>query len=266
MDKGKTLWETRAKRLGDSFVSVMEQSFPPVVNEAIHNIHLREIFQVIPSGARRILDIGCGWGRVASVISARHRVLVNGIDVSAHFVSLFNKRLKRKGRAVVGDMRMLPYPDHTFDVVYCFVSLMYLSSPAGQEKAIIEMLRVLAHDGTLLLIEPNTIGVRFVRLGGIVPFVYRTFLGKPKVETYGTAFRMKDIQTLIHKAHGRIIRTKGYPFLTLFLLPTVFIGKMFPAVAKVILSGCSVLDRIFPSPALSYFTTWIIRYEAVGQR
>lgn len=253
------MWNQRAKLLGGSLRSVMEQSFPHVVNEAIHAIHVREIIRAMPEGTREVLDVGCGWGRIASDIVTRKRVHIIGIDVSSHFVKLFNKRLQSHGKAIVGDMRRLPFNNNSFDLVCCVVSLMYLFSNEDQIVALSEMLRVLKKEGRLVLIEPNRTGVAIVRLGGLIPFIYRTLLKKKKVETHGTAFTSAKLQAVIEESGGELLYKSGYPFLTLFLLPILMIGRLFPSVARVLLICASSIDRLIPFADMSYFVTWVIR-------
>lgn len=251
-------WNHRARLLGDTFSSVMDQSFPKVINHVIHSIHRREVLAALPAKAKRVLDIGCGWGRIAAELVKQRQVEVEGIDLSAHFVALFNRRMKGKGHAAVADMRRIPFAKNSFDFVYCLVSLMYLSSTANQKKGISEMLRVLKSGGRLLLIEPNYWGVQIVRLGGLVPFVYRTLLRKPKVETGGMAFRLDNLRRIIEECGGRVIQTRGYPFLTLVLLSTIVVAKVSPALAHILLSTAAVFDRLFPIAFSSYFITWEI--------
>jgi SAM-dependent methyltransferase len=191
-------------------------------------------------------------------LARRSHVFVDGIDISAHFVTLYNKRMKEKGHAVAGDMRRLPFADNAFDFVYCIVSLMYLSSRRDQKMAISEMLRVLKTGGRLMLIEPNYLGVQIVRVGGLVPFVYRTVLRKAKVETGGTAFHLRQLHKIVRECKGRVIQMKGYPFFTLVLLPAVAIGKISSSVARIILITATFFDRLFPFAYSSYFVTWEI--------
>lgn len=263
----QNLWNQRAERLGDLPQSVMEQSFPVVVNTHIHTLHMRELLAAMPSGAKRILDVGCGWGRIAEDIVKKHRdAKISGIDLSEHFVKLFNRRMKGREKAVVADMRNLPFKMATFDFVYCVTSLMYLSSKKDQKQAISEMLRVMKKCGRLVLIEPNALGVHIVRLGGLIPFMYRTLLQKPKVETFGTAFRLKEIQSFINRCGGTVVSRRGYPFLTLLLLPTIVVGTVLPAVAKAIFWFAFVLDGLFPFAMPSYFVIWVISKNRMEER
>lgn len=252
------LWDHRARLLGDSFSSVMEQSFPKEVNDVIHKIHQKEVLAALPARAKLVLDVGCGWGRIATELVKRRQLEVKGIDLSGRFVTLFNRHMKGNGRAQVGDMRRIPFAKNSFDLVYCIVSLMYLSHANEQKKGISEMLRVTKPDGKLLLIEPNYWGVQIVRLGGLVPFVYRTIFRKPKVETGGVSFRLDNLRRIIEQSGGRAIQTRGYPLITLLLLPMIAVAKVFPPLAQIILNTALAFDQLFPIAFPSYFVTWEI--------
>lgn len=266
MENIQLLWNNRAQLLRDSLPSVMEQSFPRVVNDAIARIHLKEITSVLPNGTVRCLDIGCGWGRIASDLVKHHpHVSISGIDLSEHFVKLFNRRLKGKGKAKVADMQKIPFRAETFNVVYCVVALMYLSSKIARKSALMEMLRVLKKDGTLVLIEPNKNGVDLVRLWGFVPYLYRLLARRVKIEIHGTAFYPAEIETLIRMSEGIIAQRRTYPFFSIMLLPLIVVGTLVPYVASIMIAVARIFDRLLPVGAPSYFITWVIRKKFNNQ-
>lgn len=260
MENIQVLWNNRAQLLGDSQTSVMEQSFPRVVNDAIARIHLKEIASVLPNGTVRCLDVGCGWGRIASDLVRNHpHVSISGIDLSEHFVKFFNRRLKGKGEAKVADMQKIPFRAQTFDVVYCVVSFMYLSSKIARKRALTEMLRVLKKEGALVLIEPNKHGVDLVRLWGLVPYLYRLLTRRVKLDTHGAAFYPAEIERLISISGGIIVQRRTYPFFSIMLLPLIIIGTLVPSVASIIIPVARIFDRLLPIRAPSYFITWVVR-------
>ncbi len=62
-------------------------------------------------GRRRVLEVGCGTGRLLAQVSAPTRV---GVDISAAMLAI----ARRRGLAVVrGDAHQLPFADAAFDVV-----------------------------------------------------------------------------------------------------------------------------------------------------
>jgi SAM-dependent methyltransferase len=245
--------------LGATRKAVLEQSFPDAVNNHIHAIHTTEILHALPTDARKILDVGCGWGRVSKEIAKICKGTIYGIDPSSLFVRKFNTLLRSRGKARVGDMRRLPYAKDSFDFVYTVASFMYMETYKDRKKALGEMFRVLKPGGRICLIEPNTTGVTLFQLWGIVPYIYRVLLGKPKVESYGSSFSLQEMSGLVNESSGRVITVRGYPLFTIFLLPSVIVGKVAPTLAGYLLWITHALDKFIRIPDMSYFVTWVIK-------
>lgn len=253
-------WSKRSELLKDQERSVMDQSFPKVVNDYIGRIHLREVLAEVNTSTSKILDIGCGYGRVAQDLIKLHpHVFIYGIDIAPAFVSLFNQRLKKHGKAWVSDMKKLPFKDNYFDYVFVVASFMYLEKEKDQEKGMKEIFRVLKHGGKVLLIEPNRLGVEVVRLFGLIPFLYRSFLRKQKVETYGIAFSWERIDRLIEKAGGDLLYQKGYPVFSFSLLPMIVLAKIVPHIAQKTLAVFDTLDKKMRFSRGSYFITYVAK-------
>jgi SAM-dependent methyltransferase len=71
------------------------------------------------SGARRVLDLGCGSGWL-SIYLARAGFLVAGIDVAAHAIELAQSWANNEGLEIqfdCGDIGDLPYPPGSFDAI-----------------------------------------------------------------------------------------------------------------------------------------------------
>lgn len=251
-------WEERSKLFADSKKAVMEQAFPLVVNDYIENIHCTEIEKVLDNKVKKCLDVGCGYGRIASIIANKHpNIFIYGVDISPTFVSLFNNKLQKRGKAYVADIRNLPFQDNFFDVIWVVVSFMYLEKKEDQEKAMRELFRVLKIGGKIIFIESNKQGVNIVRLWGLVPYIYRIVLRKSKIETYGIAFPWKRIDFLISYCGGRLLCKRGYPLLTILLFPYIILGKIVSSFVKILLKYTEFIDKYFPNPRVSYFITYV---------
>lgn len=252
-------WENRASVFGDKKEGVMQQSFPRLLNDYIHNLHMREVLKHLPKDACECLDIGCGYGRVASeIVKANKKAFVHGLDISSVFVKLFNERIGEKGKAVVGDIKDLPFSDNKFDSVVCIVTMMYLKKESEQEKAISEMLRVVKSGGKIILIEPNQLGDNIVKLFGLLPFILRKILRRKKVETFGISFPAGRIKKLVDESGGKIMETRGYPFLAVSLLLIIALSKISKPLAAIFLKVIYLLDSIFPFPRFSHVITYVI--------
>jgi SAM-dependent methyltransferase len=110
---------------------------------------------------RRLLDIGCSWGRWTMGAQERGFDAV-GIDPSLGAVlaaTRVAKQLNRPARFVVGDARQLPFRDGLFDAVYSYSVLQHFSY-GDAARAIAEIGRVLAPNGIAKIQMPTRYGAR----------------------------------------------------------------------------------------------------------
>lgn len=98
----------------------------------------------------RILDLGCGWGRIALALAAEGYD-VTGVDLSHNLIAFARRSATRSGLEVsfdVGSMLDIPYPAASFQKVLCMWGVFnHLLTPAEQVKAMTEMYRVLKPGG-----------------------------------------------------------------------------------------------------------------------
>jgi len=100
------------------------------------------------SSESRVLDYGCGYGRLAEeLIRGGYRNIL-GVDVSSQMI----ERGRRKSPALelrVVRGRTLPFEDTSFDLVLLFAVLTSIPTDEGQREVIREVERVLSPDGFL---------------------------------------------------------------------------------------------------------------------
>lgn len=103
----------------------------------------------------RILDLGCGWGRI-TIALARRGHNVAGVDLSENLISYAREHAAAAGLAIrfdVGSMLNIPYPGASFDKIVCLWGVFnHLLTPQDQVQALNEMYRVL-RPGGLAFIE-----------------------------------------------------------------------------------------------------------------
>jgi len=92
-----------------------------------------------PSG--RVLDNGCGTGHLAEVLQGLEIV---GVDLSEKMVEKAKTRMKE---VHVGRAEELPFPDESFDSIFCRSLLHHLERP---ELAVKECYRVLKPGGKII--------------------------------------------------------------------------------------------------------------------
>ena len=114
-------------------------------------------------GQERVLDVGCGRGLM--LIGAAKRLTTGsavGIDVwqsedlsgnraEATLENAALEGVKDRVRVETADMRQLPFPDASFDVVVSKAAIHNLYVRADRAKALSEIARVLAPGGQLLI-------------------------------------------------------------------------------------------------------------------
>ena len=102
------------------------------------------------SGARSVLDVGCGEGRFCRLLSARGLRTV-GIDPAASLIR-HAVQLHPDGDYRIAEAEALPFEDRSFDLVVAYLSLIDI---ADVQAAITEMERVLRPGGHLLIANLN---------------------------------------------------------------------------------------------------------------
>jgi arsenite methyltransferase len=115
-------------------------------------------------GDERVLDVGCGRGAVLTMIAERlpcGRAV--GIDLwtadqSANSAEAAESNLVAEGvrercELVTGDMRSMPFPDASFDLIVSSLAIHNIGNPAGRSRAIDEIARALAPDGHVAIAD-----------------------------------------------------------------------------------------------------------------
>lgn len=127
-----------AKEVGDNMDKV---------NEALYNLTL-DVME--PQGDDRILEIGFGTGKFFDkLIASAKDIRVSGIDYSEEMLELAKSNnldsiTSGKLALQLGNSDAIPFPDESFDKVYCNMVIYFWDQP---EKHLKEVCRVLKPGG-----------------------------------------------------------------------------------------------------------------------
>ena len=202
-------WEQRATQSGDQLSGVLFRGFSKQANAAMHRWHewvvSRSFLPRLADGAR-VLDLGCGYGRLSRTIrSRRPDIVILGQDVSRSYCKLFREGV---GDCVQADAGRLPFEDGTFDAVMAVTCLMY-GTRASVPEQMKGIRRVLKPRGAVLLLDP---GYELQRL--IAAAVFKS-MPSP---TGGCGFSMAEYPALVSNGGFRIEARGGNPWLSAALL------------------------------------------------
>ena len=115
--------------------------------------YARTLVADAPQRPQRALDLGCGAGHLSFALAAHVGRLV-ALDPSPGMLAAVSRGAAERGLTQIetrpGSAESLPYPDGSFDLVCTRYSAHHWSH---LEAAVLEMLRVLAPGGHVLLID-----------------------------------------------------------------------------------------------------------------
>lgn len=110
-----------------------------------------EVIALIPERARRVLDIGCGAGRLGEALKQRQPAAVSGLELQPRAVTMARRRLDHVIEGNVEDPA-IDFPDESFDCIVCADVIEHLRSPAA---VLTKIRRWLTSDGVLVFSLPN---------------------------------------------------------------------------------------------------------------
>lgn len=149
-------WIQRQQAHGKQPRAVLMKGLHPLINDTIDRWHKAVMAVVFDSdaaalpGTEPVLDLGCGYGRLAGQAKACGLPAVVGIDFTQKFCVDFELG---HGPAVCGELTRLPFRAGSFRHAYSVTALMYLSV-ADARRALLELDRCLVPGSRILVLEP----------------------------------------------------------------------------------------------------------------
>lgn len=150
VEASERAWDERQRALGCTPQAVLFRRFPGWLNAWLHRRHVRFLLENLPPRVERVLDAGCGYGRLALAVQrARPQAAIDGVEFCEAFAEQFEKRVGRCYRVPIQEFRA----ERAYDAILIVTLLMYLSE-AERERVLAALWESLAPGGRLLCIEP----------------------------------------------------------------------------------------------------------------
>jgi SAM-dependent methyltransferase len=119
------------------------------------------VFPLEGGAGKKLLDIGCNWGRWC-IAASRNGWDAVGVDPSLEAVQAayrVSRQLGTQPEFVTADGRSLPFPEASFDVVYSYSVLQHFSKEDAR-ASLAEAARVVRPGGRVFIQMANLLGVR----------------------------------------------------------------------------------------------------------
>ena len=109
------------------------------------------LLDLIPSGTKRLLDVGCGEGQTSLAAKRRFQLEATGIELHAPAAAIASTKLDR---VIVGDVETvtLDFPEGYFDCILCADVLEHTRDPW---ETLRRLRTHLSEDGVLIASIPN---------------------------------------------------------------------------------------------------------------
>ena len=242
-DKISYYWNERSIKYTNSIEGVLDKSLVKELNLYQDSWMFKQVQNVLFLGKKmKILDIGCGYGRISKkIIDNYPNVIVRGLDIAENYVQIYNSNLEPKAIAYLGNADKLPFKNSSFDAVLMIATLMYITDRQNQDRVVSEISRVLKKNGKVLLIEPTCISSIYLIMGKLMRFI------KSRKVTVidSTIFSIEDIKLLFNKNNIRFIMTSGIPVFSLLLPFLFFLSKINIKLLKFVLMLTLKMDICF---------------------
>ena len=187
----------------------------------------------IPSHAR-VLDVACGSGIVARTVAAQPGFAgaIVGLDLSPAMLAAAARASAAEGATIAwvqGSAQELPFPDASFDVLFCQQGLQFFPDRQG---AVNEMARVLATGGEVVITTWRDLDQNpfFAELARAV----HTSFGSPALEKPFSVGDPGELGTLLLEAGFIQIAVEPIAIITDYTFPHEFVDRQIRASAAAI--------------------------------
>ncbi|MEB3884695.1 class I SAM-dependent methyltransferase [Lyngbya sp. CCY1209] len=168
----------------DRWAPFYDVLFTTIFYQAVHRRMLE--YAELPE-ATEVLDLGCGTGRLLNRLAKEFPQLRGtGFDLSPEMISQAREKNRWGDRIqfIRGNGSELPFPESSFDAVFCTISFLHYPDP---ERVLSEVSRVLRSPGTFYLADYTVNDSTEYREVSVSPGKLRFYSRKRRAELGQTA-------------------------------------------------------------------------------
>lgn len=115
--------------------------------------------------AKRVLEVGSGTGALLTTPDTNENQIVHGLDIQLKSLQ-FARHQGAVFTPTAGDAHRLPFPKHSFDLVFCHFLLLWVANP---QTIVAEMGRITRPGGAVLALAEPDYGGRIDHPPALVP-------------------------------------------------------------------------------------------------
>lgn len=255
--------------MGIDYTTVTEVPGNKVTQEQLTRMFHRYNFAANFCKEKNVLEVACGVGQGLGFLGKRARQIIGG-DYTENLIKRAHRYYKEKIPLLRLDAHVLPFKDHSFDVVILYEAIYYL---AKSEKFFREARRVLREGGTLLIatvnkdwseFNPSPFSTHYFS----VPELNKLLKGNGfKVEFYGA------FSVLPENAKEKIIANIRKMAVALHMIPKtmkgkeifkkIFYGQLLPLKEEIEEGICEYLPPVpipYYTPTLEYKVIYVVAW------
>lgn len=128
--------------------------YDTLLNPVLRGIRRAGLRMFSPKPGMKVLDVGCGTGAHLETYR-KNGCRLYGLDTSPSMLAVAGKRLGMEADLRIHNAALMPFERGTFDLVLCMFVL-HEMNPSTRAATLLEMERVAAPEGRILLIDFNS--------------------------------------------------------------------------------------------------------------